>query len=264
MTRLLRLEEIQQTFFVRKALDQDNVLALAELYEAGTELPPIKVAAETLELIDGRHRIGALDLLNRTTVMAELVPVGSRAEMIAMAFVANYGGALKPTRADIEHTIELLLEQGLNQARIMEMIPLPKSVARKYLMNVRSNVLKRNVNRAVLAVADGGISVADAADKFGVDPDRLREEIRGKRKSRKKDFVGVKSALTNRFKSLSLRNANLVKNILVQYGDGEATEAQVEELLDAITHSIRRMAKSHEDWVKRFEQLRSDRKGQAA
>jgi ParB-like chromosome segregation protein Spo0J len=258
----LKLDELKETFFVRKSLDDDRVLYLAEQYENGVALPPIEVTEETHEIIDGRHRRAALSLLGRTETVCQVVSQASRAQLIVTAFIRNSGGSLPPTREDTEHTIELLLDQGVSGKQIAEALPLPPSLAKKYLTNVRSMVLARNKRRAVLAVTDGGLTIAEAADKFHVDAEVLREEIRGKRKESKLiNMAALKGGIQSRFKGASLRNMNIVRQMLDRYEDGVATEEQVLDILNTIDHSIQRMRRSHMDWFKRFEETRTKGSG---
>lgn len=47
------LAQLQVTFFVRRELNEDHVIHLAELYENGVELPPLDIAADTFDIIRG-------------------------------------------------------------------------------------------------------------------------------------------------------------------------------------------------------------------
>jgi ParB-like chromosome segregation protein Spo0J len=218
------------------------------------DVDPILVTADTYEIIDGRHRKAALEMLDRTSVACELIPQADRASLIAMAYKANYGGSLKPTRVDTEHTIELLLGQGVGRNKISDMLPLPPSLARKYISNVQANIAKRNLRRAVIAVADNGMSVAEAATEFRVDPESLKAEIRGVRKSvRKFDMAALKGGIQSRTKSFSLRNAALLKSLIERYDDGEVSREQVAEVIGVIIQSLRKAAKSVQAWEKRLD-----------
>ena len=66
------LKDLKLNLFVRQALNQDHALFLGELLENGVNLPPIRITRKR-EVIDGRHRIEAYELNNRTEIEAEIV-----------------------------------------------------------------------------------------------------------------------------------------------------------------------------------------------
>src|SRR5690242_19914310 len=92
----IHVNQITVPFFVRNDRTDDRTLYFAELYEAGKALPPLLVT-EDYRLIDGRHRLEALKLLNVELVEA-LIFRGqhSEAELIAEAFNANVSDAPQP------------------------------------------------------------------------------------------------------------------------------------------------------------------------
>lgn len=253
----LAINEIKETFFVRKELNEDRVLQLAVLYEAGAELPPLRVVEGTNELIFGRHRRAALELLNRSEAKCEVVRPESRSEMIIMAIEENVGGPLPLTRADIEHSMKLLLAEKTPRAQIVRMMTCwPPAVTRRYLDNVQAAIRKETMRKAVNAVVEGGLNVPQAAEQFSIDGEDLRQELSGEKKRRKKFGLSeLKSGLTSQFKSNSLKSAALVKRLLAGYEDGEVAHTQVHEVLKHISHLNKRAQRSHQDWVNRFEAM---------
>src|SRR6266850_7024695 len=91
------LEQLKVDFFVRKKLNDDRVMQLALLYEAGTELPPIEINWDK-QVIDGRHRKAALEMLGRKTALCHDIGQKALGESIVLALRANVGGALPPTK----------------------------------------------------------------------------------------------------------------------------------------------------------------------
>ena len=160
---VLPIDAINLTFFVRTGIDDDRVLQLAALYEVGEEMDPVVITREHHELVDGRHRIAALDLLDRKEVECELIEDASQEELIGLAFKANTGGALPPTTADIEHTVRLLLDRKVLISKIIELLPFPPSLTRKYVKGVQDKLRRTQLNRAVVAVADGEMTASAAA-----------------------------------------------------------------------------------------------------
>lgn len=126
------LRNLKTDWFVRTGLNEDHVLHLAELIEAGTELPPISITSDML-VVDGRHRIEAYKLNSLDKIKATLVEVRDKTSLIAEAYRANIGGALPPTPADTEHTIKLLVGSGASMKKIATLLGLPPSITRRYV-----------------------------------------------------------------------------------------------------------------------------------
>src|SRR4029077_10348078 len=115
--KVVKLKDIKSNFFVRKGINQDHVLMLAELYEAAMlEHKGDMVAASKAvtaiqltdehDLIDGRHRKEAMELAQITEAYVEVKSGMTSSELVVAAAKANYGGALPPTREDMIYTIE--------------------------------------------------------------------------------------------------------------------------------------------------------------
>lgn len=254
---LLKLNQIEIPFYVRKFINEDHVYHLAELYEAGVDLPPIQVTSDKHYLVDGRHRKAAMELAMQTEATVELVPPMTPAELIVAAFAANTGGSLPPTRDDIEHTIELLLERNISNKEITErMRALPPSITKKYISKVRSNIAKRSLRRAVLAVTDAGMTVEQASLRYEVNEETVRDEIRGtKKKSKSFGMDEIKGGLSAKFKSLSQTNAQLVRKLMDKVRDGEMQPEQLRETVKAIGYYINRMEATNREWEKRVASL---------
>lgn len=168
------LKDLKSNLFVRQALNPEHALFLAELVENGVTLPPIKITHE-LVVIDGRHRIEAHELNNRTEITCEVVDVKNETDLIAEAYKANIGGSLPPTPQDTEHTIMLLLDRDETMKRIAELLGLPAGMARKYINSVKSKTSRQKLMNAASAVTDGGLTVAKAAEQYGVELEKLKE-----------------------------------------------------------------------------------------
>ena len=257
------LSQLQQTFFVRQGLNDDHTLHLAELYEAGVELPPLKVVRGTLEIIDGRHRKAALELLNKDTAPCTLIEPLPFAELLAMAFKANEGQALPPTRADINLVMRQLIEQGVSVRKIIDMFDgvFPPSLCRKYDKDAQSAINKAKVQQAITAVAEEGMTVPKASEKFGVDEERLKAEIEGKKSKRRGfDLKAIRREISGRYKGNTLRTAAILREMLEKYEDGILSAAQVEDVLDHVDHMHQRATKTNAEWRTRFEKLKQDKK----
>ncbi|HNS34400.1 MAG TPA: ParB N-terminal domain-containing protein [bacterium] len=100
------ISDLNKNLFVRQELDQNHVLYLAELIEAGVVLNPIEITPD-MAVIDGRHRIEAAELNSQVEIKARIVSISDESELVARAYRANVGGALPPTQEDTEHTVLL-------------------------------------------------------------------------------------------------------------------------------------------------------------
>ena len=251
-TAMVKIKDLKVNLFVRKELDHDRVLFFALILENGGDLPPIKLT-EGLAVIDGRHRLEAYELNDRTEIEAEIVECESEVDLIAIAYKSNTGGALPPTQADTEHTITLLLDRGVAMRRIGEVLGLPAGIARKYVGVVKSKIVRQKLSQASMAVADNGMTVAKAAEEYGVEPEKLKEIITGNRKKQKGGVAEVQRTLTKTHKSLSLKNAAAIKSMIDKLEDGDVSLKQVDEILTHIEQLQKRAARAVSQWRKRVE-----------
>lgn len=83
-------------FQVRQKLDQQTINRYAAVYSSGRAMPPIKVALVNgaAVVVDGWHRLAALDKLGRYQVAAEIVEA-SEQEAIWLAAQANLEHGLR-------------------------------------------------------------------------------------------------------------------------------------------------------------------------
>jgi hypothetical protein len=238
--------------FVREALNPDHALILAELIRGGVKLPPIKVTPD-LTVIDGRHRIEGCTLNDITEVECEVVEVAGEVELIAAAYQANLGGSLPPTSQDTEHVVTLLLERGESHKNIAGLLRLPINLVRKYIKSVQSRMARAKMQKALTAVAEEGLTVPKAAEKYAIDEEQLREHVSGKRRKRRQGVAEIKGNLSTAFKSFGLKNAHLLRSITEKFDDGDMTQAQVEEVYDHLEHLQGQSARSLRDSRKRFD-----------
>ena len=251
--RVVQIEDIRYGNFVRVALDSDRVLHLAELIEGGVTLDPIKINSNNV-IIDGRHRIEAYLLCGKKVIDAYMVDITDEVEMIAEAFKANTGGAMPPTQADIEHTVELLLEKNGTIKSIAECLSLPNSLVRKLINSVKLRLTRQKVQKAISAVADGGLTVAKAAEQYGVDVEQVKELMTSRR--RKKNVGGVqemKKNFTAMARSSAQKTARALRTLFDKYEDGDVMGRQVKDLLDQLDKLHKQSGRSLGGWRQRLE-----------
>lgn len=261
-TESVKVADLKTNLFVRKALDQNHALYLAELVENGVELPPIKVT-EDFVVVDGRHRIEAYELNKITTVKAQIVIVDDETELIAEAYRANTGGSKPPTPEDTEHTIMLLLDRNESMKRIGELLGLPAAMARRYANDVRSRMSRQKLQKAASAVTDGGLTVAKAAEQYEVEAEKLKDVLSGHRRKHRQGIKELQVTVTKTHKSLSLKDAAVIRRLLEKYEDGDVTESQVRGIFEQIEGLHKRANRAIADWKKRFEAMNGGKKPEA-
>ncbi|MCX6713113.1 MAG: hypothetical protein NTY66_02820 [Candidatus Vogelbacteria bacterium] len=251
---------LSKDFFVRVGLDDNRVLYLAELYEAGVDIDPILITADG-RVVDGRHRIAAHEFLDRDTIEAVTTLVTDEAELIGMAYKANCGGALPPSTADTEHTVRRLLDLGKSPKHIAGQLGLPASVARKYISQIEAKQKRARTMRAVGAVTDGGLSIAKAAEAHGADPEDVRAVISGRKKKMPKNGLdGIKLRLTATYRSLGVGNAAVFRGLIEMFGDGDVSEKQALELFKQAERLMKQSSSRLTEWRKRFDEKRQAEK----
>ena len=255
--RTVKLPELEMNLFVRKELNQDHALYLADLVENGVEFKDLIEVTDRNGLmniiVEGRHRKEAFELNGVTSVKVKVLEFEDEAEMIAYAYKANTGGSLPPTPQDTEHTIMLLLQRGEAMKRIGELLGLPAGMARKYIGSVKSKASRQQLMKAANAVTDGGLTVAKAAEQYEVEPEKLKEIISGHKRKHKLGVPEIQRGLTQTHKSLSQKNASLIRSLIEKYEDGDVTERQVREIFDHLDQLQKRANRNIGDWKKRFE-----------
>jgi len=254
--RKVKVAELQTNLFVRQALNQDHACYLGELISNGVSMKDsIEVADWNSALnivVDGRHRKEGYELAGVDEVKVKVLEFESEAEMIAYAYRANTGGSLPPSPQDTEHTVMLLLERGETMKHVGELLGLPTGMARRYITVVRSKVTRQKLMKAASAVTDGGLTVAKAAEQYGVDIEKLKEMLSGHRRKSKVGIAEIQRNLTKTFKSISSRNAALIRNLFDKHEDGDVNEKQVAAIFDHLEQLQKKSARAVADWRKRF------------
>lgn len=260
----LPLDAVTVEFYVRRALSDDRVMELALLLEAGTVLPPILINEEH-QVIDGRHRLEAHKLAERKTITCEVRKNLDLGQQLLEALKANMGGAMPPTQSNIRLAIQNMLGAGMSSSAIQKgLTTLPPSVARKYISEAQSNMAHQRMRAAVEAVTDQGMRVQDAAEKFAIDVEDLKTEIRGKKKQLTTAAFGmpkIKAGLSKRYRSCSQANAKLFTRMIEGYGDGECTFNTVLDTLNVTEKMITNQLENLAGWRQRLNAARRNQEG---
>ncbi len=243
------IRELKTTFFVRRSLDEEHALRLAELLENGTELPPILITP-TGEVIDGRHRMEAHELTNRKEIRCRIVNVQEVSAIIAMGYKANTGGSLPPKKEDTEHTIELLLLRKVPKRRIAELLELPMGLASKYVNQVEFRLSQARLRQALRDVSDG-VTVEVAAKKNDVEVKALRQAISG-RTRKISTITELKKLATSQFRSNGANVRSLLKKAEEEFNDGNLSAKELNTLITYIEKALTRSRRLVDDWKNRI------------
>lgn len=253
-----KLKDLKFDIFVRKELNQDHALYLAELIQNGVKLPPIWITSDN-QVVEGRHRIEAHELNDREEIDAEVKTFASKAEMIAAAYKANTGGSLPPSPSDTETTVMSLIECGESKKHIAELLGLPPAMARRYVTDVQSRMTRAKVQRAVDMVTGGSATVTKAAEAQGVPVEKVKEAISGRRK-KKNGITEAQRALTHTYRSLGIKNASMMRALIEKYEDGDVQANEVRDILCHVEELQKKSSRSITDWKKRFEAIATNSK----
>ncbi|MCL4404176.1 hypothetical protein M1432_02440 [Patescibacteria group bacterium] len=256
----VKFEEMQEPFYVRVELDEERVLFFMELFQNKAAVDPL-LLTESKKLVDGRHRKAALIRLGRDGYDCNIIADEEAAKLILRAFKANFGGPKPPTSEDLDHTIELLLKEGMSRRSVLHdmsaKLSMPKELIRRHLDDVQSKMAKKKLTDAAAAVTDGNISVKEAAEKFGVAANSIRSRLRAN--AQKKDQVTegeintLKGNMTKGFHSLAMKNSHAIKKAIKAYKDGIVSKSEVEQMIAHSEHLIHSLEHSVAEWKKRFQ-----------
>ena len=267
--RVVALKSIKANFFVRKSINQDHVLMLAELYEAAMiESNKDQVASskaieaiiitESNEMVDGRHRKEAMELAGIQEARVEVVGDLKPSELVVEAAKANYGGALPPSREDMVYTVEQLLGRfGLTHKEIEDRLSmLPKSVIRKYINTANRRSTEAKLRLALSDIANGS-SLAGAARAHDVKPEVLKAAIEGKKPKTKVGTAQINNQLSTYAKGFSVQVSRVIHRVIEDYRDGEIPVEAAQSAVNQVGHLIRRMLVRAQDWDNRLRAMKA-------
>lgn len=242
--------------FVRKELNVEYTIQLSLLYESGKELPPLEIE-ENYTLVEGRHRLEAAKLAGLKEVPCIIVPSLKPSDMIIYAFSRNVGGCLPPTKEDINFTMESLLENGMSTISIIRKFDFwPADVVRRYVKDAHNNISQRKLRAAVKAVAEDNLRISDAAHKFGVDPDKLKQMLGGKKKKGADLGINVvKGQISSQYRSHGQHNAQRFTKLFESFRNGEISAAVVDQAFEHTRQLIKRELQLHENRWQRWDAL---------
>jgi ParB-like chromosome segregation protein Spo0J len=256
-TVMMPIDDIIETIFVRRGLDEDRVLHFEELYRAGEKVEPIWIT-EDHELIAGRHRKAGAKRAGKVMIECVVKPNKPRGQLIMMAFKENLGGSLPPSRGDIEFAIQQMLENKVMVQDIIAQVDLPRSVLQIYIRNARSRIAQAKLNKALAAMIDENLSMNEAAKKYDIPWERLKEALqkRKKKSSSKSGAPAIKSKLTQAFRNTSLVLHGNMRVVFSRIEVGDMTPKDAETMLKHARNQINSLSNIVEDWENRTTKLK--------
>ena len=99
------------------------------------------------------------------------------------------------------------------------------------------------------------LTVSKAAEQYAVDVNKLKETLSGTRRKHKQGIVEIQRSISQNHRSLSHKNAVLVRNLLDKFEDGDVSEKQVCSIFTHIEQLQKRSNRNVLDWKKRFESM---------
>lgn len=251
------MKDLKNTFFARRELNNDRVIFLAELMERNEPIEPITVVEGTHEVIDGRHRIAAADLLGRETIIAKFVKPQPKPKLIAAALEANYGGALPPTGADIDYVIRQLLTEKVAIGKICELLAfIPEGLLRAHTRDIKKMDRRRKVATAISRVAEGA-TVFEAARELDIDPQEIKARLHQKKdeKSKSSVFLEDKQRILSGLHSTGNSIGKTLQNVLPLVESGEISASDAEEFMETIAKRLAQLQKRNRNWKERLKVL---------
>jgi hypothetical protein len=206
-----------------------------------------------LDSLNTEHRIEAHTLLDRKEIPAEIIQVKSRAELISLAYKANTGGALPPTKADTEHTVSMLHQQGMSVKAIADLIGLPAGLTREFVNQIKSKTHRISLQKAMHAVTEGNITAAKAAENYGIDLEKLKEALGAKKKKRRNGIGELHTSLARQYQAFSRRHNTLWKGMFDKFEDGDVTSKQVLEIFEHLEKLQKGLQRNLADYKTRFQ-----------
>jgi len=252
------IKDLTSSFFARKELNEDRVIFFGELYEKNVEVDPITAVENTFEVIDGRHRIAGAELVGKETIVAILAKQQARPKLIAAALEANYGGALPPSRADIDYVIRQLIAEKVPVTKICELLAfIPEEILRMHVREVKKREQKRKVTNAISRVVDGA-TVFEAAREFDIDPKEIKARL-GRKNSEENGsalFGDDKKRVLQNLRSMGSGIGKTLGNTFPLIESGEVSLEDAQKFAEEIGRRLKLLQKRNRDWLKRFETLK--------
>ena len=260
---MIRLDQIENRFDVRIKLDEDRVLQLTGCYEAGVELPPVKLVQlgeDRYAYVDGRHRGAARAYCKFTDVPAVIVDnPNDPADLFAQALEANWGGSQPPTRGDISHTVMRMLELNATQTAILARLSfVPAGSLKAYIASARGVIMKRRIAKALDSIGEGS-KIDEAASKFKIPLESLKDVVQGKKgkwgKGRANELdeaIAFKAYISGTLRGANTGISKKIEFMLTKVESGEMSYKVAYDVIRSWSEHLRKTGIRIADWRARL------------
>jgi hypothetical protein len=252
----VKIADIKDGFYVREKMDDDRVLFLASLIDAGVELSPIKLTPN-LEIIYGRHRREAHKFLDRETIKAEILEGKDDVlTLINLSLEENLGGALPPTKEDIIHTIKHLINKSYSQQQILNSLQnhLPRSMLRVLYQRASSDIVKKKTAAAIDLMSKGA-TIKYAAETEKVSVEAIQKELKHRSNKNGNGTHNLRAIFQNRFNHFNRSNGQLVMQLFQEYQTGDRTKNDTNDTMKLLGKLIGNQNRLWMDWESRFNKI---------
>lgn len=241
---IVNIVDITQDLFVREKLDDDRVWYWAIRFENDPDSIKAIEITQHSGLTDGRHRIAGALLAGKSQIKAYIFAVKNRAEQITRAFLSNIApdSPKPPTKADAIMTIKQMLNEGCARKDVVALMErmFPRNAAIELYNEARHGIYRDKLRDAKRAVLDDGMTVATASVKFDVDPEKLREEMGGKKKKSSKLNPGdFNRNLSSHYRSLGQKIRGIFSKVEEGYMEGDMSKEDALNVYDYAIHSTK-------------------------
>ncbi len=249
----VEISKLKDSFDIRSLLNQEHILFLWGLIDAGVELPPIKITKD-FSIIDGRHRRDAYEHANIPIIKAEIVDTDSTIEIVKQALEANWGGALPLTKNDLYRTMTILINRKYSKDRIFNEFKsiLPMALIRSSHHNAVWQINNKKVNEAIDLIRTSNLTVKKAAEIIGISEKSVKDKL-DRRKIGDNGNPHLKGTLSKMFTHFDKSLGKVVSKIFQDFEDSEQTKLETETILKFLAKLIINQNRMYADWQKRWD-----------
>lgn len=250
----VEISKLKDTFDIRgNVLNQDHVLYLWLLIDAGKELPPIKITKD-FSIIEGRHRVAAYKDAGKAIIRAELIDTDSTIEIIKLALSSNVGGPLPPSPTDITRTIALLIKKKYSKERIINELKtiFPVSIIRSAHNKAMWQINRLKTNETIDLITMSNLTIQKACEITGANEPRVKIAL-GKRKEIPNGKPQTKGTITKIFTHFNKSLGKIISKVFQDLEDGELTKLEAEAIFKFLGNRIINQSRMYADWQNRWQ-----------
>lgn len=248
----IEISKLKDALDIRSTLNQEHVLYLWGLIDAGTELPPIKITKDNV-IIDGRHRREAYIDAGIQIIKAEIIETDGTLSIVKRALQENIGGPLPPTKLDLYRSMLILVEKKYSKQRIVDefSLILPVRLVRSCYEHALWKSKNRKVNEALDLIRKSNLTPEKAAQLLDIPLQSIKDKL-ADRKTNMAGDANMRGTLQTMFSHFNKTLSRKISEIFQRYDDGELTKLDSEGTLKFLAKLIANQNRMYADWNKRW------------